>query len=157
MSDFSLTLVLHFKTSKNFNGIAKVRIISEKTTPFGGIFHVREQFSRFVGQVIDKVLGLRWQGTHLRRHEQRIRVGKAAEVVHGREYSVPADGTHTKLLQFPHGQAGHESIRTEENQPHQSLRLQVHQRARKVDKDGKALSTEHLHAQQIISEPFRAH
>ena len=26
-----------------------------------------------------------------------------------------------------------------------------------VDKDGKALSTEHLHAQQIISEPLRAH
>ena len=44
-----------------------------------------------------------------------------------------------KLLQVPHGQAGHESLRTEENQPHQSLRLQVHQRARKVDKDGKAL------------------
>ena len=59
MSDFSLTLVLHFKTSKNFNGMAKVIIKSEKITPFGGIFHVREQFSRFVGPVIDKVLGLR--------------------------------------------------------------------------------------------------
>ena len=55
MSDFSLTLVLHFKTSKNFNGMAKVQIKSEKITPFGGIFHVREQFSRFVGPVIDKV------------------------------------------------------------------------------------------------------
>ena len=72
-------------------------------------------------------------------------MGKAAEVVHGREHSVPAaDGTHTKLLQVPHGQAGHESLRTEENQPHQSLRLQVHQRARKVDKDCKAISTEYL-------------
>jgi len=59
MSDFSLTLVLHFKTSKIFNGMAKVQIKSEKITPFGGIFHVREQFSRFVGPVIDKVLGLR--------------------------------------------------------------------------------------------------
>ena len=59
MSDFSLTLVLHFKTSKNFNGMPKVQIKSEKITPFGGIFHVREQFSRFVGPVIDKVLGLR--------------------------------------------------------------------------------------------------
>ena len=39
--------------------IAKVQIKSEKITPFGGIFHVREQFSRFVGPVIDKVLGLR--------------------------------------------------------------------------------------------------
>ena len=54
MSDFSLTLVLHFKTSKNFNGMAKVHIKAEKITPFGGIFHVREQFSRFVGPVIDK-------------------------------------------------------------------------------------------------------
>ena len=44
MSDFSLTLVLHFKTSKYFNGMAKVQIKSEKITPFGGIFHVREQF-----------------------------------------------------------------------------------------------------------------
>ena len=59
MSDFPLTLVLHFKISKNFNGMAKVQIKSEKITPFGEIFHVREQFSRFVGQVIDKVRGLR--------------------------------------------------------------------------------------------------
>ena len=59
MSDFSLTLVLHFKTSKNFNGMTKVEIKSEKITPFGGIFHVREHFSRFVGPVINKVLGLR--------------------------------------------------------------------------------------------------
>ena len=29
MSDFSLTLVLHFKTSKNFNGMAKVQIKKE--------------------------------------------------------------------------------------------------------------------------------
>ena len=39
--------------------MAKVQIKSEKITPFGGIFHVREQFSRFVGPVIDKVLGLK--------------------------------------------------------------------------------------------------
>ena len=39
--------------------MAKVSIKYEKNTPFGGIFHVREQFSRFVGQVIGKVLGLR--------------------------------------------------------------------------------------------------
>ena len=39
--------------------MAKVQIKSEKITPFGGIFHVREQFSRFVGPVIDKVPGLR--------------------------------------------------------------------------------------------------
>ena len=39
--------------------MAKVSIKSEKITLFGGIFHVREHFSRFVGPVIDKVLGLR--------------------------------------------------------------------------------------------------
>ena len=59
MSDFSLTLVLHLNRSKIFNDMAKIQIKSEKITPFGGIFHVREQFSRFVAPVIDKVLGLR--------------------------------------------------------------------------------------------------
>jgi len=44
MSDFSLTLVLQIKTSKIINGMAKVQIKSEKVTPFGGIFHVRELF-----------------------------------------------------------------------------------------------------------------
>ena len=39
--------------------MVKVAIKSEKLSPFGGIFHVREQFSRFVGPVIDKALGLR--------------------------------------------------------------------------------------------------
>ena len=59
MSDFSLTLVLQIKSSKIINGMAKVQIKSEKITPFGGIFHVRELFSRYVGSVIDEVLGLR--------------------------------------------------------------------------------------------------
>ena len=39
--------------------MAKINIKSEKLTPFGGIFHVRNMFSRYVGPVIDKVLGLR--------------------------------------------------------------------------------------------------
>ena len=59
MSDFSLTLVSRLKTSKIINDMAKVSIKSEKITPFGGIFYVRELFSRYVGPVIDKVLGLR--------------------------------------------------------------------------------------------------
>ena len=59
MSDFSLTLVLHLKTSKIINDMAKVQIKSEKITPFGGIFHVRELFSLFMGPVIDTVLGQR--------------------------------------------------------------------------------------------------
>ena len=83
MSDFSLTLVLRFKTSKIAHDMAKVSIKSERITPFGGIFHVRKLFSRFVGPVIDK------------------------------------------LLQVPYGQVGHKSLRTEEDKPHQSLRVQV--------------------------------
>ena len=59
MSDFSLTLVLRLKTSRIFNYMAKVQIKSEKNTPFGGIFHVRELFSRYIGPIIDKVLGFR--------------------------------------------------------------------------------------------------
>ena len=59
MSDISLTLVLQFKTSKIINDMAKVQIKSEKVTPFGGIFHVRELFSRYMAPIIDKVLGLR--------------------------------------------------------------------------------------------------
>ena len=59
MSDFSLTLVLHFKTSKNFNGMAKVQIKSEKITPFGGIFFVLDKFDSILSSVIDSHLGLR--------------------------------------------------------------------------------------------------
>ena len=59
MSDFSLTLVLQFQTSKINHNMTKISIKSEKLTPFGGIFHVRELFSRYVGSVIDKELGLR--------------------------------------------------------------------------------------------------
>ena len=55
MSDFSLTLVLRLTTSKIINDMANVQIKSEKITPFGGIFHVREQFSCLLGPVIDKV------------------------------------------------------------------------------------------------------
>ena len=39
--------------------MAKVQIKSEKVTPFGGIFHVRELFFRYMAPIIDKVLGLR--------------------------------------------------------------------------------------------------
>ena len=59
MSDFSLTLVLHFKTSKNFNGMAKVQIKSEKITPFGGIFSIMEQFDSMLSPIIDQALGQR--------------------------------------------------------------------------------------------------
>ena len=39
--------------------MAKVNIKFEKITPFGGLFHVRRLFSRYVGPVIDNALGLR--------------------------------------------------------------------------------------------------
>ena len=39
--------------------MAKINIKTEKITPFWGILHVRELFSRYVGPVIDEVLGLR--------------------------------------------------------------------------------------------------
>ena len=59
MSDISLTLVLRLKTSNIINDMAKVSKKSENITPFGGIFHVREPFSRYVHPVTDKVRGLR--------------------------------------------------------------------------------------------------
>ena len=39
--------------------MAKINIKSEKLTPFVGIFHVRNMFSRYMAPIIDKVLGLR--------------------------------------------------------------------------------------------------
>ncbi len=39
--------------------MAKVQIKSEKITPFGGIFHVKELFSGYMAPIIDKVPGLR--------------------------------------------------------------------------------------------------
>ena len=60
MSDFSLTLVLRFKTSKKiFNDMAKVQQKSEKITAFGGIFFVLDRFDRILSSVIDSHLGLR--------------------------------------------------------------------------------------------------
>ena len=59
MSDFSLILVLQFKTSKIINGMANISIKSQEITPFGGIFHVMEKFDCYIGPVIDGELGLR--------------------------------------------------------------------------------------------------
>ena len=49
MSDFSLTLVLQFKTSKIINDTAKVKQKSEKITAFGGIFFVLDKFDSTMG------------------------------------------------------------------------------------------------------------
>ena len=53
MSDFSLTLVLQFKTSKIINDTAKVQQKSEKITAFGGIFFVLDKFDSILSSVID--------------------------------------------------------------------------------------------------------
>ena len=59
MSDFSLILVLQFKTSKIINGMANISIKSQKITPFGGIFHVMEKFDHHLGPVVDGEFGFR--------------------------------------------------------------------------------------------------
>ena len=59
MSDFSLTLVLQFKTSKIINDTAKVKQKSEKITAFGGILFVLDKFDSILSSVIDSHLGLR--------------------------------------------------------------------------------------------------
>ena len=59
MSEISLILVLHKKTGKTLNDMAKVQIKSEKLTPFGGIFAMMEQFDSTLSYVIDTTLGLR--------------------------------------------------------------------------------------------------
>ena len=104
--------------------MVKVAIKSEKLSPFGGIFHVREQFSRFVGPVIDKVLGLRctsygYQSARLWVLCQ-VSTSVAATVWRnngfgwnrfpksfmGEKHGISsAYGTHTKLLQIYHGKA----------------------------------------------------
>ena len=57
MSVFSLTLVLQFKTSKNYLWHGKNKHKISKIAPFGGIFHVMEKFDRYIGPVIDSELG----------------------------------------------------------------------------------------------------
>ena len=59
MSDFSLTLVLQFKTSKIINDTAKVKQKSEKITAFGGILFVLDKFDSILSSMIDSHLGLR--------------------------------------------------------------------------------------------------
>ena len=56
MSDFSLTLVLQFKTSKIINDTAKVKQKSEKITAFGGILFVLDKFDSILSSVIDSHL-----------------------------------------------------------------------------------------------------
>ena len=59
MSEISLVLVLHLKTNKTLNDMAKIQIKSEKLTPFGGIFSIMKQFDAFLAQTIDSTLGSR--------------------------------------------------------------------------------------------------
>jgi len=54
--------------------MAKIQLKSEKVTPFGGIFHVRELFSRYMDPIIDKVLGLRCASYGLKRIVEAIHI-----------------------------------------------------------------------------------
>lgn len=50
--------------------MAKVRIKSEKLTPFGGIFSIMEQFDALLSQTIDTTLGIRsetYEGISIKR------------------------------------------------------------------------------------------
>ena len=64
--------------------MAKVSIKSEKITPFGGIFHVRELFSRYMAPIIDKVLGFRCTSYGYQYSEI---VGSLSSVPFGRIYN----------------------------------------------------------------------
>ena len=59
MSEISFILVLHLKTNKTLNDMAKIQIQSEKHTPFGDFFSIMEQFYAFLAQTIDSTLGSR--------------------------------------------------------------------------------------------------
>ena len=59
MSEISLVLVLHLKTNKTLNDMAKIQIKSKKHTPFGDFFSIMEQFDALLAQTIDSTLGLR--------------------------------------------------------------------------------------------------
>ena len=59
MSDYSLTLVLQFKTSKIINDMANIQQKSEKISALGGIFFVLDKIDRILSSVIDSHLGLR--------------------------------------------------------------------------------------------------
>ena len=63
MSKISLTLVVHFKSSKNLNDMAKLAIKNEKITAFGGINFVLDKFDALLGDVIDRILGVRCTST----------------------------------------------------------------------------------------------
>ena len=74
-SDFSLILVLQFKTSKIINGMANISIKSQEITPFGGIFHVMEKFDHHIGPVVDGELGFRCTIFGYQYSEMMTRVG----------------------------------------------------------------------------------
>ena len=53
MSEISLVLVLHLKTNKTLNDMAKIQIQSEKHTPFGDFFFFFFLFFVFFVSIID--------------------------------------------------------------------------------------------------------
>lgn len=62
MSDFSLNLVVQFKSKVNLKGMTKIAIKSERVTPFGGIFSIMDAFEALLSPAIDLTLGKRGNG-----------------------------------------------------------------------------------------------
>ena len=160
--------------------MAKIQIKSEKLTPFGGIFSIMEKFDSMLSPVIDSTLGQRcssiigyqfsqivrslmsvlflWrQGTYLWRHEQRIRLEQAPQVVHGGEYCLSsAYCIDTQFLQDHHEQAWHQGFWAQENESHRGFCLQIHLRTCQVDHDCKAIRDEYLHREpRLCKTPFK--
>ena len=110
--------------------MAKVQIKSEKIIPFGEIFHVREQFSLFVGPVIDNVLGLRCTSYGYQSARLRVRwhvsILSTGQLVAGASYDLDFD---------------HQFIETEKYDAKMTYKK----------------FTGYSPGVAVISEPFRAH
>ena len=112
-------------------------------------------------QVIDKghcwILQSAWrQGTYLWRHEQRIRLEQAPQVIHGGEYCLSsAYCIDTQFLQDHHEQAWHQGFWAQENESHKGFCLQIHLRTCQVDHDCKAIRAEYLHREPSLCKTLQ--
>jgi len=154
--------------------MAKVQIKSDKITPFGGIFPIMDEFDSMLSSTIDSTLGLRcrqfgFQYSEILRSlmcvylcggscvedvsSHLIRMGQAAQVIHGREHCLPAaDGIDTQFLQGNHAAIASEPVRTQAHKPHQGIRVQVHLGFWQVGQDIKTAGAENLHREHRIHQ-----
>ena len=161
--------------------MAKVQIKSERITPFGGIIHVRELFSRFVGPVVDKVLGLRCTSFGYQYSEIAGSLASVyfcggdsnleSEDIHVRRARMDCESCSRKIVETVEKHSEHFYIRANNcSSLYDSLlalrgwqRQEINGIEYELNSiitekwEGKALSVEYLHGQQIISEPFCIH